>query len=132
MIIDVENLDIIGVKLFKINTYNDFRGSFIETHKNNTNHQEFNLNYVQENESKSKFGVFRGMHFQTGRHSQSKLIRVVEGKIVDFFCDLRKSSKTFGEINFVILKPNNISFLPKGMAHGFLSLDKNTIINYLY
>ena len=69
------------------------------------------------------------MHFQKGNHSQSKLIRVVKGKIIDVICDLRKSSP-FKKIIFIKLNSNQLLFLPKGLAHGFLSLEENTILNY--
>ena len=70
------------------------------------------------------------MHFQKGNHSQSKLIRVVKGKIIDVICDLRKSSSSFKKIIFIKLNPNQLLFLPKGLAHGFLSLEEGTILNY--
>ena len=85
---------------------------------------------MQENESISKKNVFRGMHFQKGNYSQSKLIRVVKGKIIDVICDLRKSSKTFRKIIQLELDPHKLLFIPKGLAHGFFSLEEGTILNY--
>ena len=130
MILDFKKFDIDGVKLFNINSYLDTRGSFSEVFLSNTNHSEFNIDYVQENESISNNGVFRGMHFQRDNYSQSKLIRVVKGRIIDVVCDLRKSSSTFKQNIFIHLDPNKILFLPKGLAHGFLSLEDGTILNY--
>lgn len=130
MILDFKKFDIEGVKLFKINSYIDTRGSFSEVFLSNIKHPEFNIHYVQENESISNNGVFRGMHFQRDNYSQSKLIRVVKGKIIDVVCDLRKSSSTFKQNIFIDLDPNKILFLPKGLAHGFLSLEDGTILNY--
>lgn len=130
MILSSKSFDIKGVKLFKINDHFDIRGGFKEIFLSNLDYPEFNLNYVQENESISKYGVFRGMHFQKGEYSQSKLIRVVKGKVEDVICDLRNSSKSFRKIISLELKPNNILFLPKGIAHGFLSLEDETILNY--
>ena len=69
------------------------------------------------------------MHFQKGKFNQSKLIRVVKGNVIDVICDLRKSSKTFKKLLFIELKPQKILFLPKGIAHGFLSTEE-TILNY--
>jgi len=130
MIIKSQNLHLGGPRLFTIKKYQDNRGSLSEVFLMNTNLPEFNINYVQENESVSKKGVFRGMHFQKGKYSQSKLIRVVKGKVTDFICDLRKSSKYFKKIIIVDLNPSKILFVPKGFAHGFLSLTENTILNY--
>ena len=88
------------------------------------------MNYIQENESVSDYGVFRGMHFQKGEYSQSKLIRVINGEVLDIIYDLRKSSSSFGKYLSINLLPGNILFVPKGVAHGFLSLKSNTILNY--
>lgn len=130
MILDVQTFDIMGVKLFKFQSYEDSRGAFSEVFLSNLEHSEFLMNYIQENESISKYGVFRGMHFQKGEYSQSKLLRVVKGKVLDVFCDLRKSSLTFKKITTINLIPGNILYLPKGVAHGFLSLENDTILNY--
>ena len=70
------------------------------------------------------------MHFQKGNHSQAKLVRVVKGKVIDVVCDLRKSSPSFKKYIFIELNPNQLLFLPKGLAHGFLSLEDGTILNY--
>ena len=130
MILDTKNFEISGVKLFSIKTYKDNRGEFSEVYLSKLDHPEFKIDYVQENESISNFGVFRGMHLQKGDNSQSKLIRVVKGKIVDVVCDLRKSSPSFKKIIFIKVNPNQLLFLPKGLAHGFLSLEEDTILNY--
>ena len=130
MILDIKNFEILGVKLFSIKSYEDDRGSFSEVFLSKLDCPEFNIEYIQENESISNFGVFRGMHFQKGNYSQSKLIRVVKGKVIDVICDLRKSSHSIKKIIFIQLNPNKLLFLPKGLAHGFLSLEENTILNY--
>ena len=130
MILDTKNFDILGVKLFSTKSYEDNRGLFSEVYQTKLDHPEFKLDYVQENESITNFGVFRGMHFQKGNHSQSKLIRVVKGKVIDVICDLRKSSPSFKKIIFIELNPNQLLFLPKGLAHGFLSLEEGSILNY--
>tara|TARA_Y200000002_G_scaffold330763_1_gene295598 strand:- start:579 stop:1130 length:552 start_codon:yes stop_codon:yes gene_type:complete len=130
MILDTKNFEISGVKLFSIKSYEDNRGLFSEVFLSKLDYPEFKIKYIQENESISNFGVFRGMHLQKGNSSQSKLIRVVKGKIIDVICDLRKSSPSFKKIVFIKLNPNQLLFLPKGLAHGFLSLEEGTILNY--
>ena len=130
MILDTKNFEISGVKLFSIKSYEDNRGLFSEVFLSKLDYPEFKIKYIQENESISNFGVFRGMHFQKSNHSQSKLIRVVKGKIIDVICDLRKSSPSFKKIIFIKLNSNQLLFLPKGLAHGFLSLEEGTILNY--
>ena len=130
MILDIKDLDIVGVKLFNLKLIKDDRGSFSEVFLSNIDFPEFKIDYIQENESVSNYGVFRGMHFQKGYYSQSKLIRVVKGKIIDVVCDLRKSSPSFKNIIYIDIYPNQLLFLPKGLAHGFLSLEDDTILNY--
>ena len=130
MILDTKNFEILGVRLFSIKSYEDNRGVFSEVYLTKLDHPEFKIEYIQENESISNFGVFRGMHFQKGNHSQSKLIRVVKGKVIDVICDLRKSSPSFKKIIFIELNPGQLLFIPKGLAHGFLSLEEGTILNY--
>ena len=130
MILDTKNFEIPGVKLFSIKSYEDNRGIFSEVYLTKVDYPEFKTEYVQENESISNYGVFRGMHLQKGVYSQSKLIRVVKGKIIDVVCDLRKSSPSFKKIIFIKLNPNQLLFIPKGLAHGFLSLEEGTILNY--
>ena len=130
MILNSKDLDIDGAKLFDLKFYNDERGSFSEVFLTKSVYKEFNINYVQENESISKKNVFRGMHFQKGKYSQTKMIRVVKGKVIDVICDLRKSSKTFKKIIKLELDPHKLLFIPKGIAHGFFSLEEGTILNY--
>ena len=98
MILDTKNFEISGVKLFSIKSYEDNRGLFSEVFLSKLDYPEFKIEYIQENESISNFGVFRGMHFQKDEFSQSKLIRVIKGKALDVICDLRKSSPTFKKI----------------------------------
>ena len=130
MILNVVNFDIEGLKLFNIKSFKDNRGSFSEVFLSNIDIPEIKKKYVQENESISNYGVFRGMHFQKGKNSQSKLIRVVKGRVIDVICDLRKSSSTFKKSISLELFPNQMIFIPKGFAHGFLSLEEETILNY--
>ena len=112
MILGAKNFEISGVKLFSLKSYEDNRGLFSEVYQTKLDHPEFKIEYVQENESISNFGVFRGMHLQKGDNSQSKLIRVVKGKVIDVICDLRKSSSSFKKIIFIELNQNQLLYLP--------------------
>ncbi|MBI4650919.1 dTDP-4-dehydrorhamnose 3,5-epimerase [Candidatus Desantisbacteria bacterium] len=90
------------------------------------------IDFIQENESKSSHGVLRGLHFQIPPFAQSKLIRVIKGKILDVSVDIRKGSPTFLKILKIELDENTKRqlFIPKGFAHGFLVLSKECIVNY--
>jgi dTDP-4-dehydrorhamnose 3,5-epimerase len=91
-----------------------------------------NIDFIQDNESKSVRGVLRGLHFQTGIYAQSKLVRVVEGTVLDVAVDLRPDSKTYGEYFSIMLSEINKKqlFIPKGFAHGFITISKNAIFLY--
>lgn len=119
--------------IIKPTVHVDDRGYFMEFYKENFWKENFkHIEFVQENESRSKYGVLRGMHFQKAPHAQSKLIRVIKGEIQDIVIDLRKKSPTFGESASFMLSENNKHqlFVPRGFAHGFLSLSEEVIINY--
>ncbi len=116
--------EIDGVYIIEPSVFGDDRGYFMETY----NYQEFkeaglDMVFVQDNESKSKKGVLRGLHFQT-RNSQGKLVRVIEGEVFDVAVDLREGSKTFGKWTGVVLNTENKRqfYIPEGFAHGFLVL----------
>tara|TARA_Y100001970_G_C13957344_1_gene711418 strand:- start:190 stop:738 length:549 start_codon:yes stop_codon:yes gene_type:complete len=132
--IKCSNLDLEGCLLFEVENYNDSRGNFSEVYKEQ-DYSKFlprNINFVQDNESVSKYGVLRGLHFQKTPLEQSKLIRVSYGKIQDILVDIRKESNTFGKYISVILSKDNCKqiFIPKGFAHGFLTLSDSAIVNY--
>lgn len=113
--------------------HEDDRGYFMEFYKRDFWKENFkDIEFVQENESKSKYGVLRGMHFQKAPFAQSKLIRVIKGKIQDVVIDLRKESPTYGQkASFILSEVNKLQlFVPRGFAHGFLSLSNEVIINY--
>ena len=121
------------VKYFKLNTFIDNRGYFKETF--NKEIQELigsNINFIQDNESCSKYGVLRGLHYQKAPKQQSKLVRVSSGKIQDVIVDTRKGSATYAKWESFDLSAenNNMLFVPKGFAHGFLVLSEEAIINY--
>ena len=121
----IEDLLIIEPQLFK-----DERGFFYESY--NKNNLDIDIDFVQDNESKSYKGVIRGLHFQAPPFEQSKLVRCVSGNILDVAVDLRKNSKTYGEFFSVELSSENNKqlFVPKGFAHGFQVLSETAIVNY--
>ncbi|MGF1669245.1 MAG: dTDP-4-dehydrorhamnose 3,5-epimerase [Balneolaceae bacterium] len=128
-----EKLRLNGACLLKPKIFRDERGYFLETFRDNffCNHIA-NIEFVQENQSGSKKNVLRGLHYQEAPYEQSKLVRVIKGCIQDLMVDLRPDSKTFGEYISIILSEDNKYqlFIPKGFAHGFLSLEENTIVVY--
>lgn len=114
--------------------FEDERGYFFESY----NHKNFceaigrEVIFVQDNQSFSKKGVLRGLHFQKGEHAQAKLVSVLEGRIQDVVVDLRKDSPTFGQHLSIELSEENKKqiFIPKGFAHGFLTLSESAMIFY--
>jgi len=114
--------------------HKDERGHFFESH----NHRDFckaigrEINFVQDNQSQSKRGVLRGLHFQKGEHAQAKLISVIQGRIQDVVVDLRKDSPTYKKHLSLILdsERKHQLFIPRGFAHGFLTLSETAIVIY--
>ena len=124
--------EIEGVYIISPIVFGDNRGYFMETY----NYNEFkeaglDMVFVQDNQSKSKKGVLRGLHFQK-THSQGKLVRVIEGEVFDVAVDLRKDSKTYGKWVGVILSKDNKKqfYIPEGFAHGFLVLSDEAEFTY--
>ena len=127
---NAENL-IQGIQLIENKTNSDNRGYFFE--KYNRNFLDINnVNFVQENISKSSKGTVRGMHWQTRPKAQDKLITCITGEIFDVALDLRKGSETFGQFCSQILRggENKSLWIPKGFAHGFQALTNECIISY--
>jgi len=114
--------------------FNDERGYFLESFNENTfqNGIGKRVQFVQDNQSFSSKGVLRGLHYQTGAHSQAKLVRVLQGEVLDIAVDIRPDSKTFGEHVSVLLssEKQNQFFIPKGFAHGFLVLSDTATFFY--
>ena len=114
--------------------FEDERGTFSETFnaKNFLDQTGIAVTFVQDNESVSKYGVVRGLHFQTGVHGQTKLVRVVKGSVLDVVVDLRKESPSFGKSFSIVLSGENKKqlFVPRGFAHGFSVLEDNTVFAY--
>ena len=122
-----------GVYVIEPKVFEDARGYFFEAWKQG----EFVANigkvdFVQDNESKSSFGVLRGLHYQRGEFSQAKLVRVISGRVLDVAVDLRRNSSTFGQHVMVELSGENKRqfFIPRGFAHGFLVLSDEAIFTY--
>jgi dTDP-4-dehydrorhamnose 3,5-epimerase len=131
---EFKKLEIPDVVLVKPKIFKDERGFFMEVFKKE-DFEKFGINFVpiQENHSKSKYGVLRGLHFQKEPYQQAKLVRCVKGKIFDVAVDIRKESPTFGKYVSIILSSVNkyMLFIPKGFAHGFQVLSKEAEVIYL-
>ena len=116
-----EETPLSGVYLVQLDVFGDQRGFFLESWNRDTFRQEgFEMDFVQDNHSRSKRGILRGMHYQT-RHTQGKLVRVTAGEVFDAVVDLRRDSPTLGQWHGVTLSEENQSMLwvPPGFAHGF-------------
>ena len=125
--------EIEGVWIIEPKVFNDARGYFMEAFKEGEFRANIgNVHFVQDNESKSSFGVLRGLHYQKGEYSQAKLVRVLKGKVLGVAVDLRQSSPTFGKYVSVELSEENKRqfFIPRGFAHGFLVLSEEAIFTY--
>ncbi len=129
-----ERTEIPDVVLIEPSIIGDERGYFMETFRVDRLKEflGFQVNFCQENESKSGFGVLRGLHFQLPPYSQTKLVRVIQGKVLDVAVDIRKGSPSFGKHVAVELSSENRlqMFVPKGFAHGFVVLSETAIFNY--
>ena len=114
--------------------HGDHRGYFVETFRQDKFEQAvgYSVNFVQDNESKSSKGVLRGLHFQLAPHAQSKLVRVIEGAVLDVAVDIRKGSPSFGQYVAVELSGENKKqmFIPRGFAHGFVVLTDTATFAY--
>lgn len=114
--------------------HGDHRGYFVETFRQDKLEEfvGYKINFCQDNESKSSKGVFRGLHYQLAPHAQTKLVRVIKGKVLDVAVDIRVGSKTFGQHVAVELSEENKKQLlvPRGFAHGFLVLSDETVFAY--
>ncbi len=122
------------VVLIKPNVFNDERGYFVETFRQDLFEKAIGhaVPFIQDNESKSSYGVLRGLHFQQPPYAQSKLVRVIEGSVLDVAVDIRQGSLTFGHHVAVELNADNKHqlFIPRGFAHGFVVLSETAIVAY--
>lgn len=131
--INVIQTSIPGVVIIEPKVFGDERGYFFESwSQKDFDEQVRPIRFVQDNESKSCYGVLRGLHFQKGEHSQSKLVRVVKGCVLDVAVDIRKGSPYFGKHVAVELSAENHRqfFIPRGFAHGFAVLSEEAIFQY--
>lgn len=129
----VKQTSISGLVVIEPKVFYDSRGYFFESYNQNLFIKKLgNFKFVQDNESKSFKGVLRGFHFQKPPFEQAKLIRCVEGKVLDLALDLRKNSTTYGKYEKVILSGDNKKqfLIPRGFAHAFLVLSETAIISY--
>jgi dTDP-4-dehydrorhamnose 3,5-epimerase len=129
----ITKTSISGLVIIEPKVFNDSRGYFYEPY----NKSKFDkligeINFVQDNESKSSKGVLRGFHFQKPPYDQAKLVRCINGEVMDIALDLRKKSNTYGKYEKVILSGENKKqfFIPRGFAHAFLVLSETAIFSY--
>jgi dTDP-4-dehydrorhamnose 3,5-epimerase len=131
---NVVDTEIEGVKIIEPRLFGDARGYFFESFnaKDFAEQTGINVTFVQDNESKSHYGVLRGLHFQKPPFAQAKLVRVVQGTVLDVAVDIRRGSPTYGRHVSVELSGENHRqlFLPKGMAHGFSVLSDEVVFQY--
>jgi dTDP-4-dehydrorhamnose 3,5-epimerase len=131
--VEIIKTNIEGLVILKPRVFKDERGYFMESFKESFIKENFsNIHFIQDNESKSSYGVLRGLHFQKPPFEQTKLVRVIKGKVLDVAVDLRPESNTYGKWESVILSGKNKKqfFIPKGFAHGFVVLSKKAVFNY--
>jgi dTDP-4-dehydrorhamnose 3,5-epimerase len=120
-----------GLLVIKPDIFEDDRGYFFESWSKKA-FQDISLEFVQDNQSLSKKGVLRGLHFQNPPFEQGKLVRVIKGAVIDVAVDIRKNSITYGQYFAIKLSEENkkIFWIPPGFAHGFISLEDDTIFAY--
>ena len=123
-----------GCFILEPKVFHDDRGYFMESFNQNTFNQGIDqeVNFVQDNQSYSSKGVLRGLHYQCGEHAQAKLVRVLEGKVLDVAVDLRPESETYGQSYSILLSAENKKqfFVPRGFAHGFIVLSEKATFFY--
>ena len=125
---EIEDVVIIEPRVFK-----DERGYFFESFNQQKFNEQFGtINFVQDNESKSVFGTLRGLHFQKPPFAQAKLVRCIQGRVLDVVVDIRKDSSTYGKHVAIVLSQENKKqlFVPRGFAHGFVTLSDTAIFAY--
>ena len=131
---NIEKTDFKDLLIINHDIYRDSRGLFKELFRKNVIEENlgYSINFCQYNNVKSSYMVLRGLHYQEEPYAQSKLVSVTEGKILDIAVDIRKNSKTYGKyFSYVLSSESNKSiFIPRGFAHGYLTLSDNADINY--
>ena len=130
---EIEHFSIPTIALIKPTVFEDSRGYFFESYsKRKFIEAGIHDDFVQSNQSLSQKGVLRGLHFQIPPFAQSKLVRVIKGSVLDVAVDVRKNSPTYGEHISLVLSEHNkhMLYIPEGFAHGFLTLEDETIFSY--
>ena len=130
---EIVKTSIEGLVVIKPKIFEDERGYFMESFNESFINENFpNIHFIQDNESKSSFGVLRGLHFQNPPFEQTKLVRVIDGEVLDVAVDLRENSPTYGRWESIVLSGENKLqfFIPKGFAHGFVVLSKEATFSY--
>jgi dTDP-4-dehydrorhamnose 3,5-epimerase len=130
---EFEKTSIEGVILIKPEIFGDERGFFLETYKKDDFEKAgIKGQFIQDNHSKSKKGVVRGIHFQKGQFAQAKLVRCIKGELLDVAVDLRKNSETFGKYFSAKLSEENryMLYIPRGCGHGFSALSEDVEMEY--
>ncbi len=130
---EITKCHIQGLLTIEPTVFGDNRGYFFESfNKDKFDAEVPNISFVQDNQSMSHKGVLRGLHFQIPPFEQGKLVRVIQGSVLDVAVDIRKGSPTYGQHKSILLSgENNLQFwIPPGFAHGFLTLEDNTIFSY--
>lgn len=130
----IEETKIKGCFILELKIFYDNRGHFFESFNKKKFDKEigYEVDFIQDNQSFSNFGVLRGLHFQTGNNAQAKLVRVISGKVLDIAVDIRKDSPTYGQHISIELSAddNKQFFMPRGFAHGFVVLSKSAEFFY--
>ncbi len=130
---ETERTELEGLLILKPRVFADERGYFFESYNDREMRgQGIHFTWVQDNQSKSSYGVIRGLHYQLEPFAQTKLVRVISGKILDIAVDLRKESPTFGKWKGIVLSEDNFLqlLIPKGFAHGFSVLSEEAVVFY--
>lgn len=129
---NIVKTEIEGVVIIEPRVFGDARGYFFESYSARDFAEVADVTFVQDNESRSCYGVVRGLHFQKPPYAQSKLVRVVEGCVLDVAVDIRRGSPTYGRHVVAELSAENHRqfFLPRGMAHGFAVLSESAVFQY--
>jgi dTDP-4-dehydrorhamnose 3,5-epimerase len=130
---EITQTDLEGLLIIKPRIFTDERGYFFESwNKETFSKAGIPTDFIQDNQSMSKQGVLRGLHFQAPPHAQAKLVRVIRGAVLDVAVDIRKKSPTYGKHVAIELSEENQLFfyIPEGFAHGFLTLEPDTIFSY--
>lgn len=123
-----------GCFVIEPNVFEDERGYFFESYRLDKIQETIHptINFIQDNQSKSKYGVVRGLHMQKGKYAQTKLVRVLHGSILDVAVDVRKHSPTYGEYFAIELSEENKKqiYIPHGFLHGFSVLSEEAVVSY--